>query len=78
MAACVRAGLTLTEAQNINRSLLELGNVISALMQQSAHVPYRCGRACKLCCPRQQVCCTSCSLLPPRLHHCMGMTEYWM
>ena len=36
------AGLTLTEAQNINRSLLELGNVISALMQQAAHVPYRC------------------------------------
>ena len=36
------AGLTLTEAQNINRSLLELGNVISALMQQQAHVPYRC------------------------------------
>ena len=35
------AGLTLTEAQNINRSLLELGNVISALMQQSPHVPYR-------------------------------------
>ncbi|CAL8470626.1 g10168 [Coccomyxa elongata] len=34
-------GLTLTEAQNINRSLLELGNVISALMQQSNHVPYR-------------------------------------
>lgn len=34
-------GLTLTEAQNINRSLLELGNVISALMQQAAHVPYR-------------------------------------
>ena len=39
---CARAGLTLTEAQNINRSLLELGNVISALMQQAAHVPYRC------------------------------------
>ncbi len=37
----VDAGLTLTEAQNINRSLLELGNVISALMQQSNHVPYR-------------------------------------
>jgi len=36
-------GLTLTEAQNINKSLLELGNVISALMQQSKHVPYRCG-----------------------------------
>ena len=33
--------MTLTEAQNINRSLLELGNVISALMQQSTHVPYR-------------------------------------
>lgn len=38
---CMCAGLTLTEAQNINRSLLELGNVISALMQQSSHVPYR-------------------------------------
>lgn len=37
----VCSGLTLTEAQNINRSLLELGNVISALMQHSAHVPYR-------------------------------------
>lgn len=36
------AGLTLTEAQNINRSLLELGNVISALMQMAPHVPYRC------------------------------------
>ncbi len=33
--------MTLTEAQNINRSLLELGNVISALMQQAPHVPYR-------------------------------------
>ena len=39
-------GLTLTEAQNINRSLLELGNVISALMQQSLHVPYRFASAC--------------------------------
>ena len=38
---CNCAGLTLTEAQNINRSLLELGNVISALMQHSPHVPYR-------------------------------------
>ncbi|KAK9845317.1 hypothetical protein WJX81_003385 [Elliptochloris bilobata] len=34
-------GLTLTEAQNINRSLLELGNVMSALMQNASHVPYR-------------------------------------
>ena len=41
-----RAGLTLTEAQNINRSLLELGNVISALMQLAPHVPYRCARPC--------------------------------
>ena len=40
------AGLTLTEAQNINRSLLELGNVISALMKSSPHVPYRCARHC--------------------------------
>jgi kinesin family protein C2/C3 len=35
------SGLTLTEAQNINSSLLALGNVISALLQQSSHVPYR-------------------------------------
>ena len=41
MLRCCPAGLTLTEAQNINRSLLELGNVISALMQNASHVPYR-------------------------------------
>ena len=35
------SGLTLVEAQNINKSLLELGNVMSALMAQAAHVPYR-------------------------------------
>jgi Kinesin motor domain len=35
------SGVTLVEAQNINKSLLELGNVMSALMAQSAHVPYR-------------------------------------
>ena len=45
------AGLTLTEAQNINRSLLELGNVISALMQQAPHVPYRCPALRPCCCP---------------------------
>jgi Kinesin motor domain len=35
------SGVTLVEAQNINKSLLELGNVMSALMAQSSHVPYR-------------------------------------
>mmetsp|Transcript_10107 Transcript_10107/g.32732 ORF Transcript_10107/g.32732 Transcript_10107/m.32732 type:complete len:363 (-) Transcript_10107:496-1584(-) len=34
-------GLTLTEAQNINSSLLALGNVISALLAAAQHVPYR-------------------------------------
>ena len=34
-------GVTLIEAQNINKSLLELGNVMSALMAQSSHIPYR-------------------------------------
>lgn len=33
--------MTLVEAQNINKSLLELGNVMSALMAQSSHIPYR-------------------------------------
>lgn len=33
--------MTLLEAQNINLSLLELGNVMSALMTSSSHVPYR-------------------------------------
>ena len=36
--------MTLVEAQNINKSLLELGNVMSALMAQSSHVPYRNSR----------------------------------
>ena len=35
------SGVTLVEAQNINKSLLELGNVMSALMAQSTHIPYR-------------------------------------
>lgn len=35
------SGLTLTEAQNINASLLALGNVISALVSARAHVPFR-------------------------------------
>ena len=35
------SGLNLVEAQNINKSLLELGNVMSALMSNSSHVPYR-------------------------------------
>ncbi|WCJ32564.1 Kinesin-like protein KIN-14F [Euphorbia peplus] len=35
------AGERLREAQHINRSLSALGDVISALAQKSAHVPYR-------------------------------------
>lgn len=38
------SGLTLTEAQNINASLLALGNVISALVSSRAHVPFRDSR----------------------------------
>merc|ERR1719323_2683887 len=34
-------GLRLTEAQNINKSLSNLGNVIMALAQKNSHVPYR-------------------------------------
>lgn len=34
-------GERLKEAQHINRSLSALGDVISALAQKSAHVPYR-------------------------------------
>lgn len=34
-------GLALSEAQNINKSLLILGNVINALTEKRAHVPYR-------------------------------------
>jgi kinesin family member 11 len=33
----------LREAGNINQSLLTLGRVINALVEGSAHVPYRCG-----------------------------------
>jgi kinesin family protein 5 len=35
------AGTTLREAQQINKSLSALGNVIKALTEESAHVPYR-------------------------------------
>lgn len=34
-------GDTLKEAQHINKSLSALGDVISALSQKSAHIPYR-------------------------------------
>ena len=34
-------GLRLTEAQAINKSLSNLGNVIMALAQKNSHVPYR-------------------------------------
>merc|ERR1712142_1246904 len=34
-------GMRLTEAQAINKSLSNLGNVIMALAQKSSHVPYR-------------------------------------
>ena len=34
-------GMRLTEAQNINKSLSNLGNVIMALAQKNSHVPYR-------------------------------------
>jgi len=60
------AGLTLTEAQNINRSLLELGNVISALMQNASHVPYRRApapapstHAAGRIAPRTRACCSA-------------------
>ena len=34
-------GMRLTEAQAINKSLSNLGNVIMALAQKNSHVPYR-------------------------------------
>ena len=34
-------GVRLTEAQAINKSLSNLGNVIMALAQKNSHVPYR-------------------------------------
>ena len=51
------SGLTLVEAQNINKSLLELGNVMSALMAQAAHVPYRNSKLTMIlqACPRNML-----------------------
>lgn len=41
MAKSEAAGQQLKEAQSINRSLSALGEVISALQQGAAHIPYR-------------------------------------
>ncbi len=41
MAKSEAAGQQLKEAQSINRSLSALGDVISALQQGAAHIPYR-------------------------------------
>ncbi|MES1912761.1 MAG: hypothetical protein MHM6MM_004986 [Cercozoa sp. M6MM] len=41
-------GQLLKEAQNINKSLSALGNVINALVEQKAHVPYRDSKLTRL------------------------------
>lgn len=41
VVSLVSVGSTLDEAKNINKSLSALGNVINALVEGSAHVPYR-------------------------------------
>ncbi|CEP00395.1 Kinesin-like protein [Plasmodiophora brassicae] len=42
------SGMALKEAQNINKSLSALGNVINALTTNNAHVPYRDSKLTKL------------------------------
>ena len=43
------AGQQLKEAQAINRSLSALGDVIAALQQRSAHIPYRNSKLTQVC-----------------------------
>jgi hypothetical protein len=53
---CCRSGAKdnrAREAGNINQSLLTLGRVITALVEHSGHVPYRCD-ACEVCVHVQQ------------------------